>query len=94
MKSHHIVLTGTMTDGTPANTMQAKMVKSYINDKGSVTVRKIYTKGVCYLQVKTAKGEYILNSTNRENTAFEGKLGDIEARAKVKKIVAHLYYWV
>ena len=93
MQRHHVVLNGVMSNGMPANTMQAKLVTAFVNDKGSVVVRKQHGQSQCTLSVKTAKGEYTLHSTNRENTAFAGSLNGIEARANVKKVVAHLYYY-
>ena len=89
--STHIVLNGLLANREKANTMQAKQVKAFANDKLTVWFKAKHTMGGWEATLKTHKGKYLLHG-GFTGKHFEGICAGVLVKVDVKKIVAHLTY--
>ena len=82
-----IKLQGLKKDGTAARI--GSEVRSFMNDKGSIIVKKLPNGNVAML---TRKGRYELVKHGQLNS-YHGELAGVKVRLTYKKLVAQLTYW-
>ena len=89
MEKHTIRLRGVLADGSFAKTQQADQVVAFVNDKRSISIKRLATNK--RLEVRTFRGSYLLYDY-LGNSHYRGYLGMFETEVRVKKVVAHLVY--